>query len=181
MRLEHRRHISKADLAAAARLKAIWKAMPHRPTQQALADAWGDHANQALISQYMNGRIALNYRAVLFFSNALGVEQSAIRSDLPEQAAGAQTTKLRAGTQSQAMRLDPATMLRALRYLDRRFMESGHRFDPHVDTDLLCWAYELEATEGAPVSNIIDFGQALAERTSRGVSGSGKGKAGANN
>lgn len=83
------RSISPADKAAADRLKAIWSAMPRgeRPTQQQLADNWegpGD-ANQSLISQYMNGLIALNYRAVLSFAKQLGCKDTDIRDDLPEQ------------------------------------------------------------------------------------------------
>lgn len=85
----HARNITDADREAAERLKRIWLAIPRseRPTQQALADAWdGDgEANQSLISQYMNGRIALNYRAVLFFARKLGCSPADIRDDLPEQ------------------------------------------------------------------------------------------------
>ncbi len=89
----HNRTITPADKAAADRLKAIWKAMPRddRPTQQQIADEWegpGD-ANQSLISQYMNGSIALNYRAVLSFAKQLGCRDTDIRNDLPEQAASA--------------------------------------------------------------------------------------------
>jgi phage repressor protein C with HTH and peptisase S24 domain len=83
------KNVSPADLAAAARLKQAWLAMPreHRPTQQQLADAWEGpgEANQSLISQYMNGRIALNYRALLSFAKALGIDPADIRKDLPEQ------------------------------------------------------------------------------------------------
>jgi hypothetical protein len=81
------RTITPADKAAAARLKALWLAIPkdRRPTQQALADSFPGDANQSLISQYMAGRIALNYRAVRFFAHALGCPESAIRNDLPEQ------------------------------------------------------------------------------------------------
>lgn len=81
------KNLTPADTEAAARLKAIWGAMPKgvRPTQQQLADQFPGDANQSLISQYINGRIPLNYRAVLFFSKVLGVHESAIRTDLPEQ------------------------------------------------------------------------------------------------
>lgn len=89
----HNRNISRSDLEAARRLKEIWLRIPtnERPTQQAIADAWdiGGDANQSLISQYMNGKIALNYRAVLFFSKILGCSPEEIRNDLPEQTAGA--------------------------------------------------------------------------------------------
>lgn len=87
----HNRTITPADTAAAARLKAIWKALPRdrRPTQQQMADEWEGpgEANQSLISQYMNGIIALNYRAVLSFAKQLGCKDTDIRDDLPEQAA----------------------------------------------------------------------------------------------
>lgn len=87
----HNRILTKADLAAASRLKEAWKAIPpsERPTQQSIADSWdGDgEGNQSLIHQYMNGKIALNYRAVLAFSRALGIPPESIRNDLPEQKA----------------------------------------------------------------------------------------------
>lgn len=87
----HKRTITPADIEAAKRLKAIWLAIPRqeRPTQQQLADAWDGpgEANQSLISQYMNGGIALNYRATLFFARQLGCADTDIRSDLPEQRA----------------------------------------------------------------------------------------------
>lgn len=84
---QRRPTVTEADKEAAARLKRHWLAMPNRPTQQALAEAWpysGTEANQSLISQYMGGRIALNHRAVLFFANQLGLRPEDIRSDLPE-------------------------------------------------------------------------------------------------
>ncbi len=56
-----------------------------RLTQEAIAEQWGEGANQSLISQYMNGGIALNYRAVLRFAEILGCHPSEIRDDLPEQ------------------------------------------------------------------------------------------------
>lgn len=78
---------SPADIMAAQRLKSLWLAMPNRPTQQQLAEAWpysDSEANQSLISQYMNGKIALNHRALIFFADQLGVPPEAIRDDLPE-------------------------------------------------------------------------------------------------
>ena len=79
--------VTDEDRRAAQRLKSHWLAMPNRPTQQALADAWPfstSEANQSLISQYLNGKIPLNHRAVLFFSKELGIPAEAIRTDLPE-------------------------------------------------------------------------------------------------
>lgn len=85
----HNRSISQADLRAAARLKTLWQSIPRpeRPTQQQLAEHWDGpgEANQSLISQYMNGQIALNYRAVKFFARQLGCSEAEIRDDLPEQ------------------------------------------------------------------------------------------------
>ena len=81
--------ITPADAAAASRLKSLWLAMPNRPTQQAIAEAWpypDSEANQSLISQYMNAKIALNFRALKAFSEILGIDPWQIRSDLPEQA-----------------------------------------------------------------------------------------------
>lgn len=87
-RTPHNRTITPADKAAAARLKAIWREHKAnhggKPTQDDLADAWGDGANQSLISQYINGRIALNAKAVRFFAAQLNVPASAIRTDLEE-------------------------------------------------------------------------------------------------
>lgn len=80
-----------ADLRAAERLKRLWteavaaSRSPGRQTltQEVAAEELG--VNQSAVSQYINGLIPLNYRAVLGFSQLLGVEPSAIRADLPEQ------------------------------------------------------------------------------------------------
>lgn len=79
--------LTEADLAAARKLKALWLAQPDRATQQQLAEAWPypeTEASQSLISQYMNGNIALNSRAVVFFAHQLGVRPEEIRDDLVE-------------------------------------------------------------------------------------------------
>lgn len=87
MATERNRTITAADKAAAKRLRALLDAMPkgERPTQTAMALDFPGEANQSLISQYINGKIALNYKAVRFFATALNVDESAIRTDLPEQ------------------------------------------------------------------------------------------------
>lgn len=74
-----------ADLRAAARLKKLWLAMPRdrRPTQDLMAEHWGEGGSQSLISQYMNGNIPLNIRAVMFFVRELGCEAEEIYPDLP--------------------------------------------------------------------------------------------------
>ncbi|MBN7837475.1 helix-turn-helix domain-containing protein [Stenotrophomonas maltophilia] len=76
---------SPQDIAAAARLKAIWseRAKQRGLTQDKLAQELG--ITQGAISQYLNGRIPMNYRTLRAFTDALGVPESDIRSDLPEQ------------------------------------------------------------------------------------------------
>lgn len=73
-----------ADIAAAARLRAIWQRIPRpeRPTQEKAAELLG--TNQSAISQYVTGRIPLNARAVLTFARLLGCRPEDIRDDLPE-------------------------------------------------------------------------------------------------
>ncbi len=75
---------SKADLEAAERLRRIWDAVTtDRPSQEDMAEAL--QVNQSAISQYRNGKIPLNYRAVLGFAHRLRCRPEDIRSDLPEQ------------------------------------------------------------------------------------------------
>lgn len=154
---------TKANQAAAARLKAIWRAMPNRPTQQALADAWGESANQSLISQYMNGKIPLNYRAVLFFAEQLRCDQRDIRDDLPEQRGPA---PVRPAAASQPERLELGTFVRTVKFMQRIAALHGATFDPLRDADLFLTAYEVEARDGAemPPANLLDFGEALRKR-----------------
>jgi phage repressor protein C with HTH and peptisase S24 domain len=74
-----------ADLAAAGRLRAIWdrKKGSFGLTQDKMAEALD--GSQGLVSQYLNGKIPLNYKTVLAFARALDVDPTEIRSDLPEQ------------------------------------------------------------------------------------------------
>lgn len=76
---------SAQDIAAAARLKAIWseRAKQRGLTQDKLAQELG--ITQGAISQYLNGRIPMNYRTLRAFTDALGIAETDIRSDLPEQ------------------------------------------------------------------------------------------------
>lgn len=80
------------DVAAAARLKAAWHARARDLglTQEKLADELG--ITQGAVSQYLNGRIPMNYRTLMAFSQALGIADTDIRSDLPEQRLGASAT-----------------------------------------------------------------------------------------
>lgn len=81
----HKRKITDADLAAAQRLREIWEERARKlgVTQDTVADLLD--GTQGLVSQYMTGRIALNYRAVLAFSKVLQIDPGTIRTDLSEQ------------------------------------------------------------------------------------------------
>ncbi|MEX5405091.1 S24 family peptidase [Stenotrophomonas sp. WED208] len=76
---------TKRDEAAAAKLKAEWsvRARGLGLTQEKMADELG--ITQGAVSQYLNGRIPMNYRTLKAFSAALGIEDTDIRDDLPEQ------------------------------------------------------------------------------------------------
>jgi len=88
---KHNRTITPADEAAAARLRSLWEARAKiRPTQEEMAGRLGG-SSQSLTSQYLNTKIALNYKAVLAFASALGCSPEAIRDDLPEQALAKET------------------------------------------------------------------------------------------
>ncbi|WP_246864043.1 XRE family transcriptional regulator [Stenotrophomonas maltophilia] len=76
---------TRADIAAAARLKAAWaeRARSLGITQEKLAHELG--ITQGAVSQYLNGKIPMNYRTLKVFAAALGIEDTDIRNDLPEQ------------------------------------------------------------------------------------------------
>lgn len=144
------RTITEEDREAARRLKAIWLAIPadRRPTQASLADRWdvGGEANQSLISQYINARIALNYRAVLFFARELGCQPEDIRTDLPEQQADRPTVP-DARHSSQPARLDPVMLSEALKVLDYD-EEIGGEYGPLDRAQRLIDVYDHVAANG---------------------------------
>lgn len=74
-----------ADIRAAGRLMAVWKANARRLgiTQDTLAAELD--ITQGAVSQYLNGKIPMNYRTLVVFCRALGIEPDEIRTDLPEQ------------------------------------------------------------------------------------------------
>lgn len=95
-----RRTITPADIAAAARLRAAWdtrkreRAGTSSPLGQEefaakLGSALGRKSptTQSLVSQYLNGHIALNYKALMAFCDELNWPPTEIRNDLPEQRA----------------------------------------------------------------------------------------------
>jgi phage repressor protein C with HTH and peptisase S24 domain len=86
MTRKHNRLITDADLFAAQRLKSAWDEASKRLniTQDDVAEIMD--GTQGLVSQYLNGKIALNYRALLAFCKAMELEDPRlIRDDLPEQ------------------------------------------------------------------------------------------------
>ena len=86
MATKRSRTITPADVDAARRLQALWaeRAKKIGVTQDSVAELLD--GTQGLVSQYMTGRIALNYRAVLAFAQALQLsDPKLIRDDLPEQ------------------------------------------------------------------------------------------------
>ncbi|MDH1660751.1 XRE family transcriptional regulator [Stenotrophomonas sp. GD03777] len=74
-----------ADVAAAAKLKLEWQARARSLglTQDQVADELG--ITQGAVSQYLNGKIPMNYRTLLVFCRLLGISDTDVRRDLPEQ------------------------------------------------------------------------------------------------
>lgn len=142
---------------------------PPRITQAALARACGV-TPQAVNAWLRGGSKGLSGSNLITVARFLRVSPEWLATG--KGAMRDESVKLQPGTQSQPVSLDPAMMLRALKYLERRYAEAGQRYDPFVDTDLLCWAYEVESTEVAPPSNVVDFGKALADRVAH--KGAGK-------
>lgn len=82
----HNRRITPADHAAAERLQRLWEERAEKlgVTQDTVANLLD--RTQGLVSQYLRGKLALNYKAVLAFAQALQLDDPGmIRSDLPEQ------------------------------------------------------------------------------------------------
>lgn len=78
-----RRTITPQDLENAARLKASWLAYKEatKSTQADLAKLMG-FAGQGVVTQYLNGNIALNTDAILRFARVLGVAPEKINPEL---------------------------------------------------------------------------------------------------
>lgn len=76
---------SPADIAAAAKLKREWlaRARTLKITQDTIADELG--ITQGAVSQYLNGKIPMNFRTLAVFCRLLGINDADIRTDLPEQ------------------------------------------------------------------------------------------------
>ncbi|WP_052321214.1 helix-turn-helix domain-containing protein [Pseudomonas fluorescens] len=78
-----RRTITPHDLDNAARLKSKWLAYKEatKTTQADLAEYLG-FAGQGVVTQYLNGLIALNTDAIIRFARVLGVKPEEINPDL---------------------------------------------------------------------------------------------------
>lgn len=148
---------------------------PPRITQAALARACGV-TPQAVNAWLRGGSKGLSGANLITVARFLRVSPEWLATGKGQMRD--ENVKLEPSAQSQPMKLDPATMLKALRYLERRAMEHGQRFDPFADPDLLCMAYEIESAVVAPTSNVIDFGQEVLKRFSQGVGRDVKGRAG---
>ena len=79
--------LTHVEVEAAKRLMHRWKSIPakDRPTQEKMAELWGEGGSQSLISQYLNGVIALNVTAAIRFGTIFGCKPEEIL-DVPELA-----------------------------------------------------------------------------------------------
>lgn len=162
---------SAADLDAAARLRVAWKAgkAEHGLTQEGMAERLGGKT-QGLVSQYLSGKIPLNYRALVLFCDALGIDPASIRNDLPEQQLTGSSSD---APGSQPARLDPAKIVittRAInRILDRRkkglTLDTSERVDAEIFADV--YAECVAMPEPSEADMVIVVVELLAAREKR--------------
>jgi len=153
---------SEADRAAAQRLRAEWDARARglALTQDKMAARMG--GTQGLVSQYLNGFIPLNYRALMHFAEALGVDPLQIRDDLPEQAFVPSTPS----RGSHAARPDADTIRNAqhalLTFLRRRDPDATLDLLDPADAELFAGALEIiqggddQITVSAQVADLVE-------------------------
>lgn len=179
---------TEADLEAAARLRAEWAARKQDRglTQEKMAERLGGKT-QGLVSQYLSGKIPLNYRALLAFSDALGIYPETIRTDLPEQQVSG---SYRVRDASQPARLDPEKIeitTRAInRVLDRRVKGLTLDLTDRMDAEIFAEAYAEcdampEPTEADMVFVVVDLldargGRRGSEGKQAGSTDRGKGR-----
>ena len=101
-----RRIITDADVAAAGRLRALWKVYKEKTndTQEEAGAKIG--LSQAAFSQYLNATIALNTDVVLKFAQLFGVHPRNIRPDIDELFRGVEIETLSREVASIAKALD---------------------------------------------------------------------------
>lgn len=154
-----------ADVAAAKRLRAAWDVREDRSlTQESMGVLLG--SSQGAVSQYLNGKIPLNYRALLHFAKALGVDPLEIRDDLPEQqvaAARAVNDSVAPYSMSQPARLDPAKVVLTTRallaFLRRRNPDVVLDLTQAAAAELFAEVYEM----AAGVDDELELGAAVAD------------------
>lgn len=153
-----------ADLRAAKKLREAWDARPKelKLTQEAMAARMG--GSQPLVSQYLLGRIPLNFRALMQFSEALGIDPHSIRSDLPEQSMTGITSA------SQDRRPDFGKLSDAVTVLWNYLHITGGKPEWISDTTLLEIAYAVVSDFGEAVSpnNVIVLTRTLGETIRNG-------------
>lgn len=152
-----------ADKAAAERLWAEWQArkMDRGLTQDIMATKLG--GTQGLVSQYLHGKIPLNFRALLLFCDALGIEPARIRTDLPEQSLSGSDAPPSA---SHSARPD-FTKIAGTVYVLTEYLEiTGGPSEWVADRVLLEIAYALvdEFGEAITPSNVIVLAKRLGQR-----------------
>ena len=160
---------TEADIEAAARLLDAWEDRKRGLglTQEKIADRLGGKS-QGLVSQYLHGRIPLNYRALLVFCDALRIPPESIRDDLPEQ----QMNHSRISEPySHSARLDPAMIEHAKMQARTTLEPMGVRFDPHGDVDVFLAAYALVTEPTLEMRAAFDAN--IAKRTAAKARGSG--------
>jgi transcriptional regulator with XRE-family HTH domain len=153
---------TEADIAAARRLRAEWDARAKSLglTQDKMAAAMG--GTQGLVSQYLRGTIPLNYRALLLFCEALGIDVETVRTDLPEQHLANPRFLSR---RSNALRLDADKVATTTRALQIVLARRGSALDltQLLDAQLFVEAYtELEAMSGSPDGDVT-FGAVVTD------------------
>lgn len=155
-----------ADKKAAAKLREAWDARPKslKLTQESMGARMG--GSQPLVSQYLLGKIPLNFRALMQFSDALGIDPRSIRTDLPEQNMTAVSVT------SQDARPDFAKLSDAVTVLWNYLHITGGKPEWISDATLLEIAYTVVSDFGETVSpsNVIVLTRTLGE-TIRNESG----------
>jgi hypothetical protein len=175
-----KRSLTAADKAAAQRLRAIWDSIPknERISQTAIGEMFpGDKGSQSLVSQYLLGRIALNYLAVKIFARALNVPETAIRTDLPEQSLNRSSAEF--GGEKNSPRVLPASshlpgisvpiLDQAFEYFEHDEDQAG-RFPTHIArVERLAELYRRIEAEGGQLSKagILRIGEEIERR--RGI------------
>jgi phage repressor protein C with HTH and peptisase S24 domain len=71
------------DISAAQRLRNHWEARGRNPSQAQLANALG--ITQGAVNHYLRGRNKISFKTLVLLCRELGIDPSAIRTDLPEQ------------------------------------------------------------------------------------------------